>query len=98
MGMTDAQMLWRVEMPLAMPEIIAGLRIATVTTVALATLAVFAGGGGLGAEIIGGHHLQDRASSSPAVDRDRAWRSSSTRDPAAPQRLLTALAAGASGD
>jgi osmoprotectant transport system permease protein len=46
--MTPRQLLWRVELPLAVPEIIAGLRIATVSTVALATLAVFAGGGGLG--------------------------------------------------
>ena len=51
MGMTNRQLLWRVELPLAMPEIIAGLRIATVSTVAIATLAVFAGAGGLGAEI-----------------------------------------------
>jgi osmoprotectant transport system permease protein len=48
MGMTDRQLLWGVELPLAVPEIIAGLRIATVSTVALATLAVFAGAGGLG--------------------------------------------------
>jgi osmoprotectant transport system permease protein len=48
MGMTDRQLLWKVELPLAVPEIVAGLRIATVSTVALATLAVFAGGGGLG--------------------------------------------------
>ena len=48
MGLTDRQLLWRIELPLAVPEIIAGLRIATVSTVALATLAVFAGGGGLG--------------------------------------------------
>jgi len=53
MGMTDRQLLWRVELPLAMPEIIAGLRIATVSTVAIATLAVFAGAGGLGAELYG---------------------------------------------
>jgi osmoprotectant transport system permease protein len=51
MGMTDRQLLWRVELPLSLPEIIAGLRIATVSTVAIATLAVFAGGGGLGAAI-----------------------------------------------
>ena len=51
MGMTERQLLWRVELPLAVPEIIAGLRIATVSTVAIATLAVFAGAGGLGAEI-----------------------------------------------
>jgi osmoprotectant transport system permease protein len=51
MGMTDSQLLWRVELPLALPEIIAGLRIATVSTIAIATLAVFAGAGGLGAEI-----------------------------------------------
>jgi osmoprotectant transport system permease protein len=51
MGMTDRQLLWRVELPLALPEIVAGIRIATVSTVAIATLAVFAGAGGLGAEI-----------------------------------------------
>ena len=45
MGMTWRQLLWGVELPLAVPEIIAGLRIATVSTVAIATLAVFAGGG-----------------------------------------------------
>lgn len=48
MGMTDQQLLWRVELPLAVPELVAGLRIATVSTVAIATLAVFAGAGGLG--------------------------------------------------
>jgi len=48
MGMTDRQLLWRVELPLAVPEIVAGLRIATVSTVAIATLAFFAGAGGLG--------------------------------------------------
>lgn len=52
MGMTDRQLLWRVELPLSLPEIVAGLRIATVSTVAIATLAVFAGGGGLGSEIL----------------------------------------------
>jgi osmoprotectant transport system permease protein len=51
MGMTDNQLLRRVELPLATPEIVAGLRIATVSTVAIATLAVFAGGGGLGEEM-----------------------------------------------
>lgn len=48
MGMTDRQILWRVELRLATPEIVAGLQIATVSTVAIATLAVFVGGGGLG--------------------------------------------------
>ncbi|MGA8218751.1 MAG: ABC transporter permease [Solirubrobacterales bacterium] len=42
MGMTDRQLLWRVELPLALPEIIAGLRIATVSSVAIASLMVFA--------------------------------------------------------
>ena len=51
MGLTDGQILRRVELPLAMPEIFAGLRIATTTTIGLATLAFFAGGGGLGAVI-----------------------------------------------
>jgi osmoprotectant transport system permease protein len=51
MGLTERQILWRVELPLATPEIVAGLRIATVSTVALATLAVFIGAGGLGDKI-----------------------------------------------
>jgi len=57
MGLTDRQILWRVELPLATPEIVAGLRIATVSTVAIATLAVFAGGGGLGQKIYTGGGL-----------------------------------------
>jgi osmoprotectant transport system permease protein len=54
MGMSQRQLLWRVELPLALPEIIAGLRIATVSTVALATLGTFIGSGGLGEEIYTG--------------------------------------------
>ena len=51
MGLTDRQLLWRVEVPLALPEIMAGLRIAATTTVGLATLVFFAGAGGLGGQI-----------------------------------------------
>jgi osmoprotectant transport system permease protein len=51
MGLTQRQLLWRVELPLALPEIMAGLRIAVTTTVGLATLAFFAGAGGLGGQI-----------------------------------------------
>jgi osmoprotectant transport system permease protein len=51
MGLTRRQLLWRVEVPLALPAILAGLRVATTTTVGLAALAFFAGAGGLGAEI-----------------------------------------------
>jgi osmoprotectant transport system permease protein len=57
MGYTDRQILWRVELPLAIPEIVAGLRIAIVSTIAIATLAVFIGGGGLGTQIYGGGNL-----------------------------------------
>ncbi|MGK2936616.1 MAG: ABC transporter permease [Solirubrobacteraceae bacterium] len=48
MGLTPRQLLWSVEVPLALPAIMAGLRIATTTTVGLAALAFFAGAGGLG--------------------------------------------------
>lgn len=51
MGLTGRQILRQVELPLATPEILAGLRIAVTTTVGLATLAFFAGGGGLGEQI-----------------------------------------------
>jgi osmoprotectant transport system permease protein len=48
MGLTARQLLWRVELPLALPAIMAGLRIAATTTVGLAALATYAGAGGLG--------------------------------------------------
>jgi osmoprotectant transport system permease protein len=57
MGLTDRQLLWRVELPLAVPDIVAGLRIATTTTVGLATLAVFAGALGLGEQIVTGSNI-----------------------------------------
>lgn len=53
MGFTNRQILWRVELPLAIPEIIGGLRIATVSTIAIATLAVLISAGGLGTEMYG---------------------------------------------
>ena len=56
-GLTERQLLWRVELPLAIPDIIAGLRIATTSTVGLATLAVFAGAGGLGEQIVSGSNI-----------------------------------------
>jgi osmoprotectant transport system permease protein len=51
MGLTSRQLLFRVELPLALPEILAGLRIAAATTVGLAAFAYLAGAGGLGANI-----------------------------------------------
>lgn len=48
MGLTSRQLLWRVELPLALPEIFAGLRIAATTTVGLLTLGYLGGGDGLG--------------------------------------------------
>jgi osmoprotectant transport system permease protein len=48
MGLTQRQLLWRVELPLALPEIMAGLRIAITTTVGLTALVFLAGAGGLG--------------------------------------------------
>jgi osmoprotectant transport system permease protein len=51
MGLTKGQILRRVELPLALPAIMAGLRIATVTTISLATVAAFIGVGGLGQPI-----------------------------------------------
>ncbi len=51
MGLTPRQSLLRVELPLAVPAIMAGLRIATVTTISLTTVAAYIGAGGLGAPI-----------------------------------------------
>jgi osmoprotectant transport system permease protein len=54
MGMTPRQLLWQVELPLAARTILAGVRIATVTTVGTATIAAAIGGGGLGVFIFRG--------------------------------------------
>jgi len=51
MGLTPRQILWKVEVPLAIPEIIAGLRVAVVSTIAIATLAVLISAGGLGTQM-----------------------------------------------
>jgi osmoprotectant transport system permease protein len=48
MGLTRWQILTKVELPLALPAIIAGIRLAAVSTVGIATIAVFIGAGGLG--------------------------------------------------
>jgi osmoprotectant transport system permease protein len=51
MGLTRRQVLWRIELPLALPAIVAGVRIATVSTIALATIAAFVIPEGLGRPI-----------------------------------------------
>ena len=54
MGMTGWQLLWDVELPLATRTILAGVRVATVTTIGTATIAAAIGGGGLGVFIFRG--------------------------------------------
>jgi osmoprotectant transport system permease protein len=54
MGLTDGQLLWQVELPLALGVIIAGVRVATVISVGLATIAAAIGAGGLGEYIFRG--------------------------------------------
>ena len=60
MGMSGSRVLFRVELPLAVPLIAAGFRTATVQVVATATLAALVGGGGLGVIINSGFGQQDR--------------------------------------
>ena len=59
MGMTERQILWEVELPLAAPSIVAGLRLATVATIGTATIAAAIGGGGLGVFIFRGISMVD---------------------------------------
>ena len=60
MGLTQNQTLWRVELPLALPAIVAGLRVAVVSTIALATVAAFVVSEGLGGPILGALRLDFR--------------------------------------
>ncbi|MFE2489819.1 ABC transporter permease [Streptomyces mirabilis] len=57
MGMTGRQMLFHVELPLSLPMVMNGVRIAAVQLVATATIAALAGGGGLGRIITAGFNL-----------------------------------------
>ena len=59
MGFTPRQLLLQVELPLAMPTIVAGIRIATVVGIGLATIAAAIGGGGLGTLIFRGVAMVD---------------------------------------
>src|SRR5215472_3521089 len=59
MGMTDSQLLWKVEIPLALGVIFAGIRVATVLCVGIATIAAAVGAGGLGMFIFRGVSMVD---------------------------------------
>jgi osmoprotectant transport system permease protein len=54
MGMSPRRILWTIELPLALPVIIAGLRVASSTTIRAATIAAYINAGGLGAIILTG--------------------------------------------
>ena len=54
MGYTESQVLWHVELPLAAPLIVGGVRVATVTTIGLTTVTALIGQGGLGFFILEG--------------------------------------------
>jgi osmoprotectant transport system permease protein len=64
MGYSWSRQLWRIELPLAVPAIIAGVRIATVTTIGLVTVSALIGQGGFGQFILDGY---DRAFRTPIV-------------------------------
>lgn len=59
LGMTQRQRLWWVELPLALPVVLAGVRIATVVSIGLATIAAAIGAGGLGVLIYRGIAIVD---------------------------------------
>jgi osmoprotectant transport system permease protein len=59
MGLTSRQLLWHVELPLASPVILAGIRVATVITIGVATIAAAIGAGGLGEFIFRGIAMVD---------------------------------------
>jgi osmoprotectant transport system permease protein len=61
MGMTGGELLWRVELPMALPLVMAGVRTAAVQVVATATLAAVTAWGGLGRFIVDGFGQRDNA-------------------------------------
>jgi osmoprotectant transport system permease protein len=59
MGMTERQALWRVRLPLALPVVVGGVRVAAVTAVGVATVAALVAAGGLGDSIFAGLRAND---------------------------------------
>jgi osmoprotectant transport system permease protein len=59
MGLTSGQLLWHVELPLALPVMLAGIRVAAVITIGVATIAAAIGAGGLGELIFRGIAMVD---------------------------------------
>jgi len=59
MGLTDGQLLWHVELPLALPVMLSGIRVAMVITIGVATIAAAVGAGGLGEFIFRGIAMVD---------------------------------------
>jgi osmoprotectant transport system permease protein len=59
LGMTYGQQFWRVELPLALPVIVGGVRIATVALIAIASIAAWINAGGLGVLFFDGIHTND---------------------------------------
>ena len=59
MGMTESQSLWRVRLPLALPVVVGGVRVAAVTAVGMATVAALVAAGGLGDSIFAGLRAGD---------------------------------------
>jgi osmoprotectant transport system permease protein len=61
MGLTSGQLLWHVELPLAMPVLLSGIRVAAVITIGVATIAAAIGAGGLGEFIFRGIAMVDNS-------------------------------------
>jgi osmoprotectant transport system permease protein len=61
MGLGSSRLLLRVEMPVAWPVILAGLRLSTAAVISTATIAALAGGGGLGRYVVHGFAVRDYA-------------------------------------
>jgi osmoprotectant transport system permease protein len=61
LGMTNRQKLWLVQLPLALPTLVAGVRTATTIAIGTATIAAFIGAGGYGERIVTGLALNDRS-------------------------------------
>ena len=78
LGMSYKQLLWKVELPLAMPVILAGIRIATIINVGVATLAAYIAAGGLGEFIFGGISLNNSTMMLAGAIPAASWRFSLT--------------------
>ena len=92
MGMTDSQVLARIELPLALPVILTGIRVVLIQNIGMVTIAALIGGGGLGTFVFQG--IGQTAIDGTLEEQDGFFDATSLLQPAGDAEMVAAMAEG----